>query len=134
MINGGGHPNAPASITRLNEAGRTTAFVKSQLTVTFDWRWLQCPPPLTLFPASNKIYVVVDGMLLFAIHYDKYCNRAKIIKPMITGLEWVEITLGDRNRCYNMFRMSPTVFHRLHDMLVESYGLKSSTKSTWWRL
>ena len=72
----------------------------------------------------------MDGMLLFAIHFDKYCNRAKRRKPMLTGLQWVERTLGDRNRCYNMFRMSPTVFHRLHDLLVESYGLKSSTKST----
>ena len=72
----------------------------------------------------------LDGMLLFAIHFDKYCNRAKRIKPMITGLEWVERTLGDRNRSYNMFRMSPTMFHRLHDLLVELYGLKSSTKST----
>ena len=49
---------------------------------------------------------------------------------MLTGLQWVERTLGNRNRCYNMFRMSPTVFHRLHDLLVESYGLKFSTKST----
>jgi hypothetical protein len=29
-----------------------------------------------------------------------------------------------------MFRTSPTIFHRLHDLLVESYGLKSTTKST----
>ena len=53
----------------------------------------------------------LDGMLLFADHYDKYCNRAKRRKPMLTGLKWVERTLGDRNRCYNMFRMNPTVFH-----------------------
>ena len=70
------------------------------------------------------------SMLLFAIHHDKYCNRAKRRKSMLTGLQWVERTLGDRNICYNMFRMSPTVFHRLHDLLVESYGLKSSTRST----
>ena len=72
----------------------------------------------------------MNGMLLYAIHHDKYCNRAKRRKPMLTGLEWVERKLGDRNNCYNMFRMSPTMFDRLHDLLVESYGLKSSTKST----
>ena len=72
----------------------------------------------------------LDGMLLFAYHYDKYCNKAKRRKPMVTGLQWVERTLGDRNRSYSMFRMSPTMFDRLHDLLVESYGLKSSTKST----
>ena len=49
---------------------------------------------------------------------------------MLTGLKWVERKLGDKNSCYNIFRMSPTVFHRLHDLLVESYGLKFSTKST----
>ena len=72
----------------------------------------------------------MDGILLFADHYDKYCNRAKRRKPMLTGLQWVERTLGNRNRCCTMFRMSPIVFHRLHDLLVESYGFKSSTKST----
>ena len=53
----------------------------------------------------------MDGMLLFAIHYDKYYNRAKRRKPMLTGLQWVERNLEDRNRCYNMFRIGPTVFH-----------------------
>ena len=28
-----------------------------------------------------------------------------------------------------MFRMSPDMFHSLHDVLVESYGLKSNSKS-----
>jgi len=72
----------------------------------------------------------LDGMLLFADHYDKYCNKARRRKSMVIGLQWVERTLGDRNRSYNIFRMSPTMFDRLHDLLVESYGLKSSTKST----
>ena len=73
----------------------------------------------------------MNGMLLYIIHHDKYCNiRAKRRKPMLIELEWVERKLGDRNSYYNMFRMSPTVFHRLHDLLVESYGLKFSTKST----
>jgi hypothetical protein len=72
----------------------------------------------------------LDDMLLFAVYYDKYCNRAKRRKPIETGLQWVERTLRYRNRCYNMFRMSPQIFDRLHDLLVESYSLKSSTKST----
>jgi hypothetical protein len=72
----------------------------------------------------------LDGMLLFVVHYEKYYNRAKRRKPIETGLQWVERTLIYRNKCYNMFRMSPQIFDRLHDLLVESYGLKSSTKST----
>jgi len=46
------------------------------------------------------------------------------------GLEWVERKLASRKGCYNMFRMTPTVFYRLHDLLVEKYGLKSSAKSS----
>ena len=70
--------------------------------------------------SDEKIFILLvedddkeflDSMLLFADHYDKYCNRAKRRKPLVTGLQWVERTLGDRNRCYNMFRMSPTMFH-----------------------
>jgi hypothetical protein len=38
--------------------------------------------------------------------------------------------LGDRKACYDMFRMSPDMFHRLHSLLVQSYGLKSSPKFT----
>ena len=75
---------------------------------------------------NNFIY----GMYQYAIHIDKYYNRAEWRQPLLTGLEWVERKLGDRNSYYNMFRMSPTIFHQLHDVLVESYGLKSSTKST----
>ena len=75
---------------------------------------------------SDLIY----GMYQYAMHIDKYYNRAECWQPSLTRLEWVERKLGDRNSCYNMFTMSPTVFHRLHDVLVESYGLKSSTKST----
>ena len=72
----------------------------------------------------------LDAMLLFADHYDKYCNKAKRRKPIETRLQWVERNLRDGNKCYNMFRMSLAIFDRLHDLLVESYGLKSSTKST----
>ena len=73
---------------------------------------------------------LIYGMYQYANHIDKYCNRAEWRQSLLTRLEWVERKLGDRNNCYNMFRMSPIVFHRLHDVLVESYGLKSSTKST----
>ena len=32
----------------------------------------------------------MNGMLLYAIHHDKYYNRTKRRKPMLTELEWVE--------------------------------------------
>lgn len=70
-----------------------------------------------------------SGMLLFALHIEKYLTRSEYRVPLVTGLTWVERKLANRDSCYKMFRMTPTMFHRLHDLLVESYGLKSSTKS-----
>jgi hypothetical protein len=42
------------------------------------------------------------------------------------GIQWVERTLENSDDCFNMFRMRRTVFRRLHDTLVESYGLLPS--------
>jgi hypothetical protein len=42
------------------------------------------------------------------------------------GIQWVERTLENSNDCFDMFRMRRTVFRRLHDTLVESYGLLPS--------
>ena len=74
--------------------------------------------------------IFLCGMFLYANHHDKYCIRAMPRKPIISDLKWVERKLADRNRCYTMFRMRPSLFHLLHDLLVQSYGLKSGTKST----
>jgi hypothetical protein len=70
------------------------------------------------------------NMYQYALHINKHLTRAEYRQPAITGLEWVERKLGDRKACYSMFRMSPSMFHRLHDLLVQSYGLKCSTKFT----
>jgi hypothetical protein len=76
--------------------------------------------------ASGFIY----GMYHYAMHIDNHLTRAEYRQPGMSGLEWVERKLGNRQACYNMFRMSPSMFNRLHDLLVGSYGLTSSTKST----
>jgi hypothetical protein len=70
------------------------------------------------------------GMYQYGLHIDKHLNRAEYREPAMTGLAWVQRKLGDSKACYRMFRMSPNMFHKLHDVLVESYGLKSSKKST----
>jgi hypothetical protein len=70
------------------------------------------------------------GMYQYATHIDKYLTRSEYRHPAITGLECVESKLGNRKASYTMFRMCPVMFHRLHDLLVESYGLKSSSKSS----
>jgi hypothetical protein len=46
--------------------------------------------------------------------------------PIMSEIQWVEVTLQDPEECFNMFRMRRSVFLRLHDTLVEDYGLKLS--------
>ena len=72
----------------------------------------------------------VQGMYQYAMHIDKHLSRSEYRQPAMTGLEWVHTKLGNRKQCYNMFRMNPNMFHKLHDVLVQSYGLKSTRKST----
>jgi len=72
----------------------------------------------------------IYGMYQYALHIDKHLNRAEYRQPAMTGLEWVQRKLGDSKACFSMFRMSPPMFHTLHDLLVQSYGLTSSAKST----
>ena len=68
-----------------------------------------------------------SGMLLFALHTDKYLSRSEYRVPLVPGIKWVERKLTNRESCYKMFRMTPTLFYRLHEKL-ESYGLKSTNK------
>jgi len=46
--------------------------------------------------------------------------------PVMSGIQWVELTLEDPVECFNMFRMKRLVFDRLHETLVQNYGLKPS--------
>jgi hypothetical protein len=72
----------------------------------------------------------IHGMYQYALHNDKYLNRVEYRTPRVTGLQWVYDKLDNIKSCYNMFRMTPTTFHILHNLLVEKYGLKSSPKSS----
>ena len=38
--------------------------------------------------------------------------------PVMTGIQWVELTLQNPVDCYDMFRMRRSVFLRLHDTLI----------------
>jgi hypothetical protein len=73
---------------------------------------------------------LIFGMYQYAFHIDKYMNRAEYRQPKVTGFEWVQDKLASDKQCYNMFRMNPSMFYSLHDLLVDKYGLKSSPKSS----
>ena len=87
---------------------------------------------LTQFMDDSADMGFTYGTFQLAMHIDMYYSRSQYRKVPVdmSGLEWVERKLLNRQKCYNMFRMTPTLFHRLHDLLVENYGLTSSAKST----
>src|SRR6266540_7447733 len=57
-----------------------------------------------------------------------YLNKSTRRQSILSGEDWVMRTLHVSKDCYDMFRMSSTLLDRLHDVLVSSYGLKSSSK------
>jgi len=72
----------------------------------------------------------IYGTYEYATHLDKYYNRSEYRQQQMSGLEWVQAKLRKGTACYNMFRMTPAMFHRMHELLVDRYGLKSTQKST----
>ena len=71
---------------------------------------------------------VVAGIGMF--YTENYLNKTIRRQPIMCGFDWVMRTLSDPTECYEMFRMSRPLFDRLHDLLVSSYGLASSSKMT----
>jgi hypothetical protein len=71
---------------------------------------------------------VVAGIGMF--YTEIYLNKAARRQLVVCGFDWVMRTLNDPNKCYEMLRMSRPLFDRLHDLLVSSYGLASSSKMT----
>jgi hypothetical protein len=55
-------------------------------------------------------------MYQYALHIDKHLNRVEYRDPPMTGLAWVQRKPGDGKGCYRMFRMSPDMFLKLHDL------------------
>jgi len=71
---------------------------------------------------------LVRKVVLLGLYYTTYLCKNPPRQPPETGHEWVLRTLRNENSCYNMFRMSPTCFEMLHEVLVRSYGLKSTSR------
>ena len=72
----------------------------------------------------------VIGAMIGMLYYNTYLNKVEYRVPVQSGYNWVMRTLENPRACYNMFRMSRNVFDKLHNVLVESYGLKSTKKMT----
>ncbi|CAN6348432.1 unnamed protein product [Urochloa humidicola] len=72
--------------------------------------------------------VIMQSTAIFGMYFQTYYVKRPRRVPIETGMQWVERTLANDIDCYDMFRVSRPVFNRLHNLLVQSYGLKSGTK------
>ena len=79
---------------------------------------------------DDEIALIYGMYSEYAMHLDKYYNRADYRMPKMSGLEWVERKLCNETACYNMFRMTPDMFYSLHNLLKTEYGLRDTKKST----
>jgi hypothetical protein len=60
------------------------------------------------------------------LYTERYYDKSAYRDAQQTGIEWVMECLGRPRYFYKMFRMTPKVFMALHDMLVSTYGLRST--------
>jgi hypothetical protein len=78
--------------------------------------------------SRKRMMIAVAAFSLGMYHYETYSNKADYRVPTESGYQWVMRSLGNRTYCYQNFRMHRSVFDQLHNVLVESYGLKSTKK------
>jgi hypothetical protein len=69
---------------------------------------------------------------LAALYNERYANKAeyRAKEDPESDYDWVMKCFKHPRYFYKMFRMSTEVFMALHDLLVSSYGLKSSRNVT----
>ena len=86
----------------------------------------------TLEHEQAAAHAALLGMSTVAMHVDKYFTRSeyRVVEPGLSGDEWVKRNLCNTQDCYDMYRMTPKIFYKLHDLLVELYGLTYSGKSS----
>ncbi|WVZ95146.1 hypothetical protein U9M48_040947 [Paspalum notatum var. saurae] len=72
---------------------------------------------------------VMETIFFFGMYHDTYMHKSRRRTSPESGHEWVMRNIADETECYKMFRMTLPMFYRLHDLLVQSYGLKSTSKS-----
>jgi hypothetical protein len=63
-------------------------------------------------------------------YYAIYIGKNEPRNVMFSGLSWVKEALNNLGECYEMFRMDPSLFYKLHDELVSDFGLTSSINMT----
>jgi hypothetical protein len=68
---------------------------------------------------QNTIHVAASFL---SWYYASYIDKKERKTPTYSGLAWVMDALNDPEECYDIFRMMPRLFYKLHDELVsDSY-------------
>ncbi|RLM55208.1 hypothetical protein C2845_PM10G14180 [Panicum miliaceum] len=76
----------------------------------------------------RKRKLIMVASMIGTYYFDTYMNKSERRVATESGNDWVLRTLDKRTSCYNIFRMSRAVFNKLHNLLVESYGVESTQK------
>jgi len=74
--------------------------------------------------------IISASQIIGTYHLENMANRKSYRQAKESGYEWVIRNLNDSTECYDMFRMEKPVFDSLHNLLVQSYGLKSTRRMT----
>ena len=109
------------------DSGETDAVDRALADVFGRDHWV-IPAVKAALEESRRRRELVRQAIILGLYYTKYLCKNPPRQPPETGHEWVVRTLRNENSCYNMFRMSPTCFEMLHEVLVRSYGLKSTSR------
>lgn len=75
---------------------------------------------------TNNQNTLVRGACFLAWDYATYIDKNDPRMVTFSGLAWVMEALNTPEECYEMFRMDPSLFYKLHDELVSNFGLTSS--------
>jgi hypothetical protein len=78
-----------------------------------------------LMAAQNVIAQMVP---ILGMYSDRYFRKLPYRTEGDSGTVWVMRTLAREPFCYNMFRAERLLFNRLHNTLVQSYGLEDSSR------
>jgi hypothetical protein len=60
------------------------------------------------------------------LYTKRYLEKGPYRETPESGIQWVTRCMTTPRYFYKMFRMSPEIFHVLHDLLVSTYGLNST--------
>lgn len=63
-------------------------------------------------------------------YHSTYLDKNEPRTSRLSGMGWVKETLTTPGESYHMFRMNATIFYSLHDLLVSTYDLKSTTHTS----